>query len=136
MNELIQIIKILEPDEVNELNKHIDSLNFNRNSVFGEKGDTSVVDSIRTSTGTSLDDNHEITQKFHTKINKGLDEYKRRVEKIHYNFSYYPIPQVIRGRDHGERVYKYYNMKRRKNINFIMMQHKEENKKNIIVKYL
>ena len=86
MNELIQIIKILEPDEVNELNKHIDSLNFNRNSVFGEKGDTSVVDSIRTSTGTSLDDNHEITQKFHAKINKGLDEYKRRVEKIHYNF--------------------------------------------------
>tara|TARA_R100001510_G_C7638624_1_gene196446 strand:+ start:1038 stop:1628 length:591 start_codon:yes stop_codon:yes gene_type:complete len=104
MNELIQIIKLIEPIEVDELNKHIDSLDFNRNSVFGDKGDTSIVDSIRTSTGTSLDDNHEITQKFHAKMNKGLDEYKRRVEKIHYNFSYYPIPGGERTRSWREGI--------------------------------
>ena len=55
MNDLIQIIKILNQDEVDKLNSHIDTLMFNQNSVFGEKGDGTNVDvSIRTSTGTSI----------------------------------------------------------------------------------
>ena len=93
MNDLIQIIKILEPSELQDLNKYIDTLKFERNQVFGETGGDTVVDNnIRTSTGTSLIEEHELTINFHHKINFGLDEYKRRVQNIHDNFSFYPVP--------------------------------------------
>ena len=93
MNDLIQIIKILNQDEVDKLNSHIDTLMFNQNSVFGEKGDGTNVDvSIRTSTGTSLNDNDEITFALHKNINKGLDEYKKRLVEINSTFNYYPVP--------------------------------------------
>ena len=92
MNDLIQIIKILEPSELKDLNQFIDTLKFGRNQVFGTKGDEVVDSSIRTSTGTSLVDSHELTINFHNKINLGLDEYKRRVQNIHHNFSFYPVP--------------------------------------------
>ena len=58
----------------------------------GTKQDTS---SGRTSTGTTLNENHSVTINLHNKINEGLLEYKRRVEKIHQNFSYYPVPGGI-----------------------------------------
>tara|TARA_B100000609_G_scaffold132297_1_gene105776 strand:- start:264 stop:857 length:594 start_codon:yes stop_codon:yes gene_type:complete len=93
MNELIQIIKLLETEQVIEINEYIDNLSFHTNTVFANNEDKSKVDtSIRTSTGTYLDNNHPITGKFHAKMNEGLKEYKRRVEKIHSNFSYYPVP--------------------------------------------
>ena len=92
MNDLIQIIKILEPSELKDLNQFIDTLKFGKNQVFGTKGDEVVDSSIRTSTGTSLVDSHELTINFHNKINLGLDEYKKRVQNIHSNFSYYPVP--------------------------------------------
>ena len=92
MNDLIQIIKILEPSELKDLNQFIDTLKFGRNQVFGTKGDEVVDSSIRTSTGTSLVDSHELTINFHNKINLGLNEYKKRVQNIHFNFSYYPVP--------------------------------------------
>ena len=92
MNDLIQIIKILEPSELKDLNQFIDTLKFGRNQVFGTKGDEVVDSSIRTSTGTSLVDSHELTINFHNKINLGLNEYKKRVQNIHSNFSYYPVP--------------------------------------------
>ena len=110
MNDLIQLIKLIEPEEVDELNRYVDTLNFNQNSVFGVKGEKSILDSsIRTSTGTSLDESHEITMKFHQSMNKALDEYKRRVEKIHYNFSYYPIPggQSTRSWREGIQILQY-----------------------------
>ena len=92
MNDLIQIIKILEPSELKDLNQFIDTLKFGKNQVFGTKGDEVVDSSIRTSTGTSLVDSHELTINFHNKINLGLNEYKKRVQNIHSNFSYYPVP--------------------------------------------
>ena len=92
MHDLIQVIKILEPHEVKELNNFIDTLKFERNQVFGETGNDTKVDNIRTSSGTTLLDSHGLTVNFHNKINLGLDEYKRRVQNIHYNFSFYPVP--------------------------------------------
>ena len=91
MNELIQIIKILEKEEVEQVNKYVDTLNFQGCTVFG-KGTEQDISSIRTSTGTTLNENHSVTINLHNKINEGLVEYKRRVEKIHQNFSYYPMP--------------------------------------------
>ena len=91
MNELIQIIKILEKEEVDKLNEYIDTLHFKGCTVFG-KGTQQDISSIRTSTGATLNENNNITINLHNKINEGLVEYKRRVEKIHQNFSYYPMP--------------------------------------------
>ena len=93
MNDLIQIIKLIDIEQVNEINNFIDTLSLAPNTVFGEgENECNVDTSIRTSFGTSLDNNHPITQKFHSKMNEGLEEYKRRVEKIHPSFSYYPVP--------------------------------------------
>ena len=36
-------------------------------------------ENYRSSTGCFLDENHEITVNFHSKINQGLDEYKKRL---------------------------------------------------------
>ena len=94
MNDLIQVVKILELDEVEELNNLVDTLEFQKSTVFSrDRNDNPKSnDSIRTSTGSFLDENHEITLNFHNKINEGLLEYKRRVEKIQDIFSYYPVP--------------------------------------------
>ena len=91
MNELIQIIKVLESNEVEELNNHIDTLKLSKSTVFGE-GKTVASSNMRTSTGDTLLEEHEITKNFHNKINLGLDEYKRRLIGIHENFQYYPVP--------------------------------------------
>ena len=94
MDNLIQVIKVLESNEVEELNNYIDTFKFEKNTVFNEsKTENPRFDpNIRTSTGTSLVETHELTINFHHKINLGLDEYKRRVQNIHSNFSYYPVP--------------------------------------------
>ena len=94
MNELIQVIKVLESDEVEKLNRYIDTLKFKESTVFGH-GKTENPRSnpdVRTSSGTCLLETHELTLNFHNKINQGLDEYKRRVQNIHHNFSHYPVP--------------------------------------------
>ena len=94
MNDLIQVIKILNTSDLKKINKHVDTLEFGPCSIFsGKKGEKSRPDTdIRSSTGVSLDDEHEITNILHTSMNNGLDEYKRRLQRIHPNFSYYPVP--------------------------------------------
>ena len=92
MNDLIQIIKVLDQDQIKDLNKHFDNLKLQKNEVFDDSDGTKVDDVMRSSTGTFLSEDDDITKKFHLKINKALDEYKKRVEKIHPNFGYYPVP--------------------------------------------
>jgi len=90
MNNLIQVIKILESEEVKKLNEFIDTLDLKQNTVIGSSD--YIDNKMRSSTGSFLDDNHELTINFHNKINQGLDEYKRRLIDIHENFQYYPVP--------------------------------------------
>ncbi len=91
MNDLIQIIKVLEPNEVDEVNKYINTLNFKSSTVL-VKGNNQDISPVRTSTGAIMNDNHELIKSFHLKINQALDEYKRRLIDIHENFQYYPVP--------------------------------------------
>ena len=91
MNDLIQIIKVLEPNEVDEVNRYINTLNFKSSTVFGE-GNNQDISPVRTSTGAIMNDDHELIKSFHLKINQALDEYKRRLIDIHENFQYYPVP--------------------------------------------
>ena len=90
MNDLIQVIKVLESDEVKKLNEFIDTLEFKQNTLIGSSDFAD--DKMRSSTGSFLDDDHELTKSFHLKINQALDEYKRRLINIHENFQYYPVP--------------------------------------------
>ena len=92
MNDLIQVIKILESNEVKELNNFIDNYKFNKSSVMVNSGGNATDDYVRSSTGCFLDEEHEITLDFHNKINQGLNEYKERLVNIHENFLYYPVP--------------------------------------------
>lgn len=93
MNDLIQVIKILDKEDVDKLNHHIDDLDLSLSTVFGARGEYSRTNEIvRSSTGSTLDENHQLTKTLHMNINKGLDEYKRRLVNIHSNFSFYPVP--------------------------------------------
>lgn len=103
MNDLIQIIKILEKEEVEEVNRYIDTLKLHASTVFG-KGTKQDTSSGRTSTGTTLNENNSVTLNLHNKINEGLLEYKKRVEKIHQNFGYYPVPGGISTRSWREGI--------------------------------
>jgi len=93
MNDLIQVIKILNNSDIKKINQYIDTLEFKNSTVFGDKGKGAKSDTnIRSSTGSSLKEDCAITKIVHDAMNNGLDEYKRRVEKIHPSFSYYPVP--------------------------------------------
>ena len=105
MNDLIQVIKVLNGSDLKKVNQYVDTLDFQDNTVFGKPGDECQTNTdIRSSTGVSLDDEHEITNVLHTGMNNGLDEYKRRVQKIHPNFSYYPVPGAVGTRSWREAI--------------------------------
>ena len=97
MNDLIQVIKVLESDEVKKLNEFIDTLEFKQNTLIGSSD--FIDDKMRGSTGSFLDDNHELIINFHNKINQGLDEYKRRLINIHENFQdeylFFPFQEIF-----------------------------------------
>ena len=93
MLDLIQTIQILSEKEVKDLNKYVDSLEFTKNTVFGEgNGDASTNSDLRSSMGCTLYENHHLTENLHSKMNSALLEYKERVEKIHNIFKFYPVP--------------------------------------------
>ena len=92
MNDLIQLIKILEPNELKYINDHIDTLEFSDCKVFGSKGKNLVKSEIRSSSGLTLKDKDKATILLHQRINVGLETYYKKVKSIHKNFSYYPVP--------------------------------------------
>ena len=105
MNDLIQVIKILNDSDIKKINQYIDTLEFEDCSVFGKKGEKSRSDlSVRSSTGISLENEGLITKFIHNAMNEGLVEYKRRVEKIHPNFGYYPVPGGVKTRSWRENI--------------------------------
>ena len=77
MNDLIQIIKFLDDDQLDTINTYIDTLTFEPNQVFSakdEEGDLKCDTSMRSSTGTFLDDDFEECQLLHSCMNNALDE--------------------------------------------------------------
>ena len=92
MNDLIQLIKILEPNELKYINDYIDTLEFSDCKVFGSKGKNYVNNDIRSSSGLTLDDSTKGTIMLHQRINVGLESYYKKVKSVHQNFSYYPVP--------------------------------------------
>jgi hypothetical protein len=92
MNDLIQTIKILDEQELKIINDYIDELTFQENTVFDSNGKTRTDTFVRSSLGSSMNENHEATRLLHDKINESLFVYKERVIPINSMFQYYPVP--------------------------------------------
>lgn len=92
MEELIQIIKVLDEHELNIVNSYIDELNFENTTVFSKNGESKIDTSVRSSLGSTMDENNHATKLLHDKINESLLTYKERVSKINMMFNFYPIP--------------------------------------------
>ena len=71
MKEFIQEIPVLNTSELRKINKYIDTLNFEPNTVFDANGTAREDPRIRSSTGTSMDENNPATKE---EINEFLNK--------------------------------------------------------------
>ena len=95
MNDLIQIIQVLTPDEVLLVNQELDKKEFIVSSIGfedGETGEPRVDSSIRSSSGCFLLDDEKAAQIIHKGMNNALLEYRKRLINIHPTFDGYPVP--------------------------------------------
>ena len=95
MNELIQVVQVLTPDEVLLVNEELDKKEFIVSSigfVDGETGEPRVDSDIRSSSGCYLLDDEKAAQIIHKGMNNALLEYRKRLMEIHPTFDGYPIP--------------------------------------------
>jgi hypothetical protein len=104
MNDLIQMIKILDDEELKIINSYIDQLDFQQNRVLGIKGLNSIDSSIRSSFGSSMNEDHDATKLLHIRINESLLVYKEIVSNINIMFQYYPIPGGYDTTSHRETI--------------------------------
>ena len=95
MNDLIQTIQVLTPEEVKFVNKEIDKKEFTVSSVGfadAETGEPRVDPTIRSSSGCFLNDDEPAAEVMHKGMNNALLEYRQRLMKIHPTFDGYPVP--------------------------------------------
>ena len=95
MNELIQVVQVLTPDEVLLVNEELDKKEFIVSSigfVDGETGEPRIDSDIRSSSGCYLLDDEKAAQIMHKGMNNALLEYRERLIKIHPTFDGYPVP--------------------------------------------
>jgi hypothetical protein len=104
MNDLIQVIKVLDEHELKIVNSYVDELPFQENTVFNSNGSTKIDISVRSSLGSSMNDDHGATKLLHEKINQSLLGYKERVICINQMFQYYPIPGGFNTTSHRESI--------------------------------
>ena len=95
MNELIQVVQVLTPDEVLLVNEELDKKEFIVSSigfVDGETGEPRVDSDVRSSSGCNLLDDEKAAQIIHKGMNNALLEYRKRLMEIHPTFDGYPVP--------------------------------------------
>ena len=95
MNNLIQTIQVLTPEEVEFVNAELDKKEFFVSSVGfvdGETGEPRVDSDVRSSSGCYLTNDEEASKVMHRGMNKALTEYHQRLIKIHPTFDGYPVP--------------------------------------------
>tara|TARA_B000000557_G_C20787501_1_gene449368 strand:+ start:803 stop:1414 length:612 start_codon:yes stop_codon:yes gene_type:complete len=97
MNNLIQVIPVLTPEEVKFVNTELDKKEFSV-SLIGFADDESgilsgrVDSNIRSSSGCCLNDDEEVAKVMHKGMNNALLEYRKRLMNIHSTFDGYPVP--------------------------------------------
>ena len=95
MNDLIQTIQVLTPEEVKFVNKEIDKKEFTVSSVGfadAETGEPRVDSTIRSSSGCFFNDDEPAAEVMHKGMNNALLEYRQRLMEIHPLFDGYPVP--------------------------------------------
>ena len=95
MNELIQVVQVLTPDEVLSVNEELDKKEFTVSSIGfedGETGEPRVDSNIRSSSGCFLLDDEKAAQIMHKGMNNALLKYREQLMKIHPTFDGYPVP--------------------------------------------
>ncbi len=91
MKEFIQEIKVLDDKDLKIINDYIDTLDFAVNTVFNRNGTVREDTSIRSSTGTSMNENDVATKLLHEKINNALIKYKNRLFNYDLVLDCYPV---------------------------------------------
>ena len=107
MNDLIQTVKVLTPEEVKFVNQEIDKKEFTVSSigfVDGETGQPRVDSNIRSSSGSYLSDEEEAAKVIHEGMNNALLEYRQRLIAIHPAFDGYPVPGGFMTTSHRELI--------------------------------
>ena len=95
MNDLIQTIQVLTPEEVKFVNEEIDKKEFTVSSVGfadAETGEPRVDSTIRSSSGCFFNDDEPAAEVMHKGMNNALLEYRQRLMEIHPMFDGYPVP--------------------------------------------
>ena len=107
MNDLIQTIQVLTPEEVKFVNAELDKKEFTVSSIGfddGETGEPRVDSNIRSSSGCYLLDDEEAAKVMHRGMNNALLEYHQRLIKIHPTFDGYPVPGGFMTESHRELI--------------------------------
>ena len=97
MNDLIQIIEVLTPQQVKFVNAELDKKEFQVCMIgFADDGtghlSARVDPEVRSSTVAYLHNEEEVTKVIHEGMNNALLEYRERLMKIHPTFDGYPVP--------------------------------------------
>ena len=91
MNELIQVIDVLNKEDLKLINDYTDCIEYTNCRVLDDDGGYKTGGG-RTSEGHDLKEDNSITTLLHFNINKGLDEYKKRLTEMNQIFSNFPVP--------------------------------------------
>jgi hypothetical protein len=104
MNDLIQTIKVINEEESKIIDEYIDSLYFQESTVFDSGGKSKIDSSVRSSLGTTMNEDHKATQILHQRINESLLTYKEKICEINSMFQYYPVPGGYGTTSHREAI--------------------------------
>jgi len=91
LKEFIQEIKVLDDKDLKIINDYINTLDFAVNTVFNTNGTVREDTSIRSSTGTAMNENNVATKLLHEKINNALIKYKNRLFNYDLVLDCYPV---------------------------------------------
>ena len=95
MHQLIQELKFFNDEELKYLNEKIDQMEFGGCPVGftdGKTGDPRIEKSIRSSTGLYLQDDSEVANIIHERMNEVLLSYRDNLISEHEVFNCYPVP--------------------------------------------
>ena len=91
MKQFIQNLPVLSASELKIINNYIDTLDFVPNTVFNTNGTAKEDSSLRTSTGTFLEEHVAATVLLHEKINSALLVYRNKLLEHDIVLDKYPV---------------------------------------------
>jgi|TARA_R100000030_G_scaffold86654_1_gene70116 hypothetical protein len=104
MEKFVHELKVLEEEQLKVVNNYIDELEFNSTSIFDANGKERIDDSVRSSTGTVMINDHPATGLLHEKLNMALIKYKDKLLNSGCALDSYPIPGATATSSHREGI--------------------------------